>query len=253
MSTTVLAAYQTNQNLGALDRDQLILLHMPLVRWAAARIHERLPDSILYEDLVSIGTLGLIAAIDNYDPSQSTKISTYAEYRIRGAILDSVRGADGIPAHKRRLTKQIQGAILALEQRLQRTPLEEEIASELGVPVHEYREWLSSVRAVQLGSLDASIGESGTTLGSFVMAPEDDSPARILERSELGRLLEEGIEKMPEIERLVITLYFKEELNLREIAPILNLHFTRVAQLKTQGILRLRGYMEKKWPGKRAA
>src|ERR1700750_2633502 len=124
------------------EREQLILEHMPQVRLIARRIQERLPENISLEDLVSTGVIGLIAAIDNFDPTHNVKLKTYAEYKIRGAILDSLRGLDWAPRQKRKKAKQIEGAIAAAEQRLQRAPIEEEIAEQLHLTVDEYRLWL---------------------------------------------------------------------------------------------------------------
>src|SRR5258708_14746024 len=119
--------------------EALILEHLPQVRWIATRIHEKLPGNTCLEDLISIGIIGLINAIDNFEPKFNVKLKTYAEYKIRGAILDSLRGMDGIAPHKRKKLKQVQAAMEALEQRLQRSPLEEEIAPELGIAHKEYQ------------------------------------------------------------------------------------------------------------------
>src|SRR3984957_1643016 len=128
------------------ERERLILEHLPQVRWVATRIHEKLPDSTSLEDLISIGIVGLINAIDNFDPQFNVKLKTYAEYKIRGAILDSVRGMDGIAPHKRKRLKVVQTALDTLEQRLQRAPTEDEIAAEMGLPLREYQEWLTELR-----------------------------------------------------------------------------------------------------------
>ena len=138
------------------ERERLILEHLPQVRWVATRIHEKLPDSTCLEDLISIGIVGLINAVDNFDPQLNVKLKTYAEHKIRGAILDSIRGMDGVPAHKRKYLKQIQATVGTLEQRLQRAPAEEEIAAELGISLHAYQEALLELRGVSLGSLDAA-------------------------------------------------------------------------------------------------
>jgi len=236
------------------ERERLILEHLPQVRLIARRIHERLPESVNLEDLISTGTLGLIAAIDRFNPDHNVKLKTYAEYKIRGAILDSLRGLDWAPRQQRKRTKQIEAAIAAVEQRLHRAPSEEEIASELGLRIEEYHEWLVDIRGVNLGSLEASSSEEdGRNLLKFVSDDEEQWPSRLLERSELQRLLAEAIEKMPRTERIVISLYYHEELTLREIAKIVSLHESRVSQLKTQAILRLRSYMEKRWPIERGA
>src|ERR1700742_28099 len=132
MASLSTSAYSEQPENAAASREQLILEHLPQVNWIASRIHEKLPGNTNLEDLVSIGIIGLINAIDNFDESFNVKLKTYAEYKIRGAILDSVRGMDGIAPHKRKRLKVVQTAIGDLEQRLQRPPSEEEIATELG-------------------------------------------------------------------------------------------------------------------------
>ena len=235
------------------ERERLILEHLPQVRWVATRIHEKLPESTSLEDLISIGIVGLINAIDNFDPKFNVKLKTYAEHKIRGAILDSLRGLDGVPAHKRKRVKQIQAAVGALEQRLQRSPGEEEIASEMGMSLQAYQDALLELRAVSLGSLDAPRREDSRSLVHFIADPEENSPARVLERSELEKLITEGLKKMPRVEGLVLDLYYRQELGIREIAPILGLHITRVSQIKAQAILRLRNYLQRHWPTSRGA
>src|SRR5690242_21617503 len=140
--------------LGANERERLILEHLPQVRLIARRIQERLPENVSLEDLVSTGVIGLISAIDHFDPAHNVKLKTYAEYKIRGAILDSLRGLDWAPRQRRRQAKLIESAIASLEQRYQRTPTEEEIAAHLGLSVAEYQNWLSEVRGLTLGSLE---------------------------------------------------------------------------------------------------
>src|SRR5579863_8668401 len=124
MASLSTLAYSAPEDNSAGERERLILEHLPQVRWIASRIHEKLPESTSLEDLVSIGIVGLINAIDNFDPKYNVKLKTYAEHKIRGAILDSIRGMDGVPAHKRKRLKEIEAAITAVEQRLQRAPTE---------------------------------------------------------------------------------------------------------------------------------
>lgn len=233
------------------ERDQLILDHLPQVTWIASRIQEKLPRSIELDDLISAGIVGLLAAVDNFDARHNASLKTYAEYKIRGAILDSIRGLDGVPTHKRKRLKQVQQAIARAEQKLKRAPAEEEIAAELELPLAEYQEWTLELQGVSLGSLDVIEDGEEVSLLKFIAGDEEDSPARILERSELERTIVDGISKMPENERTVLSLYYKEEMNLREIAEAMSLHVTRISQLRAQGILRLRAYMEHKWPSKR--
>ncbi len=250
-SPKVLKNYQT-QDTAADERERLILEHLPQVRLIARRIHERLPESVNLDDLISTGTIGLIAAIDRFDSSHNVKLKTYAEYKIRGAILDSLRGLDWAPRQQRKRSKQIEAAISVAEQRLHRAPSEDEIASQLDVTLVEYHEWLVDIRGVNLGSLEvASPEDEGRNLLEYVSDDEENWPSRLLERSELQKLLANAIEKMPSTERTVISLYYHEELTLREISKVVNLHESRVSQLKSQAILRLRSYMEKRWPMER--
>jgi RNA polymerase sigma factor for flagellar operon FliA len=245
------AAYAA-QAMTAEHREQLIVEHLPQVRLIARRIHDRLPESVSLDDLISTGVLGLIAAIDRFDASQNVKLKTYAEYKIRGAILDSLRGLDWAPRQQRRRAKQIEAAIAAAEQRLHRTPSEEEIAAELGQSIEEYHEWLVDSRGLTLGSLEMASGEDESRdLLKFVPSDEESWPSAVLERSELQRVLAEAIEKIPDIEKTVLSLYYHEELTLREISKIVRLHESRISQLKTQAILRLRAYMEEQWPAPR--
>jgi RNA polymerase sigma factor for flagellar operon FliA len=239
--------------ISAEEREELILEHLPQVRLIARRIHDRLPESVSLDDLISTGVVGLIAAIDRFDPSQNVKLKTYAEYKIRGAILDSLRGLDWAPRQQRKRAKQIEAAICAAEQRLHRSPTEEEIAAELGQTIDEYHAWLVDSRGLTLGSLENSGGgdEEQHDLLKFVADKEEAWPSRLVERGELQKLLAAAISKMPEIEKTVLSLYYHEELTLREISKIVNLHESRISQLKTQAILRLRGYMEKRWPSPR--
>jgi RNA polymerase sigma factor for flagellar operon FliA len=239
------------------EREQLILEHLPQVRLIARRIHDRLPESVSLDDLISTGIVGLISAIDRFDSSHNVKLKTYAEYKIRGAILDSLRGLDWAPRQQRKRSKQIEAAISRAEQMLHRSPSEDEIATELGLSIEEYHEWLVDVRGLNLGSLESAAPEdennSSRDLLKYISGDEENWPSRLLERSELQRLLAEAIGKMPEVEKTVLSLYYHEELTLREISKIVHLHESRISQLKSQAILRLRSYMEKRWPMTRGA
>jgi RNA polymerase sigma factor for flagellar operon FliA len=201
--------------------------------------------------LISTGVIGLIAAVDHFDPAQGVQLKTYAEHKIRGAILDSLREMDWAPKNKRRRAKQIEAAINALEQRLGRAPGEEEIAAELKVGLEEYQQWLFEVHGLTIGSLEfASEDQEGDRL-NFIPDSEDKLPSTTLERAEVERLLAQAIEQMPKMERTVLSLYYHEEATLREIAEIMQMHLSRIAQLKSQGILRLRTYIERRWSAQR--
>ena len=177
-------AYET-QTRSEQEREELILEHLKQVHFIAARIHEKLPPSVELDDLISAGIVGLLAAVDNYDPSKNASLKTYAEYKIRGAILDSIRGLDGIPTHKRKRVKLVQEAMRNAERKLQRTPGEEEIAAELNIPLAEYQQWVVELQAVSLGSLEVVEEGEEMSLLKFISDDEQETPERILERSEL--------------------------------------------------------------------
>ena len=232
------------------DREKLILDHLPQVKLIASRIHEKVPQSVSLEDLVSAGIVGLITAIDNFDPRLNVKLKTYAEYKIRGAILDSLRDLDWAPRNKRRKAKLIEAAILLAEKKHSRTPTEEEIATELGISLEEYHQWLVEVRAVNLSRLEQAGPGTGEVVDAlrFLSDNEDHWPSNLLERAELEKLITTALERMPKLERTILTLYYYEDLTLRHIAEVLKLHETRVSQLKSQAILRLRTYLRARWP-----
>ena len=244
-------SYAVSDPISNEERERLILEHLPQVRLIARRIQERLPDNISLEDLVSTGVIGLISAIDHFDPRHNVKLKTYAEYKIRGAILDSLRGLDWAPRQKRRKAKHIESAIAVAEQRLQRSPTEEEIAQTLGISLDEYREWLVEIRGLNIASLEYAGGDQGRDLLHYLPDESENLPSTLLERAELERLLAEGVERIPPIERTVLSLYYHEELTLREIAQVVNLHESRISQLKSQAILRLRNHMAQRWPAPR--
>ena len=238
---------EPGQRLDQQEREKLILENLPLVHWIASRLHESLPASIPLEDLVSTGIVGLIAAIDNFDPRYNVKLGSYAHHRIRGAMLDSIRGLDGISGPNRQRVKKVEAAIAKVEQRNQRVADDEEIAGELGLPLKEYQQWLVELQAIKIDPLEPADGNSPGLL-SLLASDDEHAPGRQLERSELERVLAEGIDKLPKRERLVLSLYYREELTLREIADLMDLHLTRISQLKAQGVLRLRAYLERYWP-----
>ena len=233
----------------AARRERLILDQLPQVHLIARRIHQKLPAGVCLEDLISTGVVGLIAAVDNFQEGQGVKLQTYAEYKIRGAILDSLRGLDWGSRHRRKKARDIEAAVLSAEQKLQRPPTEDEVATELGLTLDEYHARLVEVQGLNLESLEVTIGPNGTqTMLSMVPDSPDDMPSGILERSELERLLAENIAAMPENERTVLALYYQEELTLREIGEIMGWNTSRVGELKTHSVLRLRAQMQKQWP-----
>jgi RNA polymerase sigma factor FliA len=234
-------------------RERLILEHMPQVRLIARRIQERLPQHIGLDDLISTGVVGLIAAIDKFDPAQKVKLRTYAEYKIRGAILDSLREMDWAPRQKRRRARQIETAAAVVEQRVQRAPTEEETAAELRISIQQFREWVVEVRGMHQDRLRQSTGDEGRTILERLPDREEDLPCNLLEQAELSKLVAGLVARIPEIERMVLRMYYQEGMTLRQIAQIARVHESRISQLKTQAILRLRSRVRKQWPGARGA
>ena len=231
-------------------REALVMQHLPQVRLIARRIHERLPSYISLDDLISTGVIGLLAAIDNFDASLNVQLKTYAERRIRGAIMDSLRELDWAPRETRKKSKVIEAAIHKSKQRFGREPSEEEIAAELGIDPAEYQRWLGEIQAIDLQALEYVAPDGARSdLLRVVPDPSENWPSHVVERSELVRILALTIERMPKLERTVLNLYYFEELSLAEISKIVNLHLSRVAQLRVQGVLRLRSHLQRVWTG----
>jgi RNA polymerase sigma factor FliA len=241
--------YQQSDTERAIERDALVLEYLPLVRMIARRIHDRCPPSVSLDDLISTGVVGLLEAINNFDPSLNVQLKTYAERRIRGAILDGMREMDWVPRETRRRSRAIEAAIHAARQRYGREPSEEEIALELHLSYDEYREWLNGIQAIELKPLEyVSPDGQECSLLCFVSDGEENWPSALLERSELERVLVQAIDRMPRMERTILHLYYYEELSLAEISRVIGLHLSRIAQLRVQAILRLRAHLQRVWP-----
>lgn len=230
----------------AARRERLVMEHLSQVRIIAGRIHDRLPNHISLEDLVSSGIVGLLNAIDNFDPSFNVQLKTYAEHRIHGAIMDGLRQMDWAPRETRKRSKLIEQAIHRVKQRLGREPVEEEIAAELKISTGEYQQWLGDAQAVEIHRLVAG-DDKGYDLLDLISDDESLWPSQIVERSELERVLALAIERIPKPERIVLSLYYYEELTLREIAEVMGMHLSRIGQLRVQAILRLRSHIERVW------
>ncbi len=241
------------QNLSDEERQCLILKHLPQVRLLARRIHRRLPETVSLDDLVSIGIVGLISAVDRFDPSRHVQLGSYAEHKIKGGILDSLRRLDWASRPQRKRAKQIGAAIAAVEQRVYRAPTEQEIATELNITIKRYREWQVNVRGLNLGKSDARESddyESSALLRSLSADPSE-MPSAVLERGELQRTLDAAISGLPEIHQTVLSLHYRDELRLREISKITGLHASRISRIRSQAILQLRACMAHLWPAAR--
>ena len=225
-------------------RDRLILTYAPLVKYVAGRLGSGLPAHVEEEDLVSYGLLGLIGAIERYDPDRDVKFETYAIARIKGAIIDELRSLDWVPRSVRARAREIERAIATMEAKLHRPPTDEEIAAKLEVSVEELDESLSEISRSSIAALDelwtVSAGGDQVALIDTIEDTEAPSPESSLSATELKEALGEAIARLPEREKLVVTLYYYEELTLREIGEVLGVTESRVSQRHTKAILRLK-------------
>ncbi len=226
-------------------RDRLILTYAPLVKFVAGRLGSGLPAHVEEGDLVSYGLLGLIGAIERYDPDRDVKFETYAIARIKGSIIDELRAMDWVPRSVRARARDIERAIGELEAETGRAPSEEEIAGKLGLSQDELDENLLEISRSSIAALDElwTISSSGGDQVALIDTIEDTQgpePQAALAQTEMREALGEAIARLPEREKLVVTLYYYEELTLREIGEVLGVTESRVSQLHTKAILRLK-------------
>jgi RNA polymerase sigma factor for flagellar operon FliA len=225
-------------------RDRLILTYAPLVKYVAGRLGSGLPAHVDEGDLVSYGLLGLIGAIERYDPDRDIKFETYAISRIKGAIIDELRALDWVPRSVRARAREIERSIAELEAKLGRAPTDEEIAGKIGISVDELEESLTDISRTSIAALDElwSVSGEGDQV-SLLDTIEDETgprPEAALDEVEMREALADAISRLPEREKLVVTLYYYEELTLREIGEVLGVTESRVSQLHTKAILRLK-------------
>ena len=227
-------------------RERLILTYAPLVKYVAGRLGSGLPAHVDENDLVSYGLLGLIGAIERFDPGRDIKFETYAIARIKGSIIDELRALDWVPRSVRSRARDIERAIGELERKLHRAPTDEEIAEKLGVTTEELDDSLSEIGRSSIAALDElwtiSSGGGGdqVALIDTIEDTQGPEPQSELAQTELKEALGEAIARLPEREKLVVTLYYYEELTLREIGEVLGVTESRVSQLHTKAILRLK-------------
>ena len=217
------------------ERNEIIMEFLPKIHYIVQSIkQENLPPTITEEDLVNTGVLGLIDAINKYDPNKGVKLSTYAEIRIRGHIIDSLRKLDWVPRNVRQKARHIETAILEVEQKL-------------GRDVEEYMKYAEKISNSGLVSIDSKVGsdEDGTTSLWQIISINDDTPDKYVEEEELKRIITDIISKLKERERLVITLYYYEELSMKEIGEILGLTESRISQIHTKTMMKIKNMIRK--------
>ncbi len=235
------SAWQSEQ-----ERDRILLEQLPQVRYLARRIHERLPRHVPLEDLVHAGVIGLIDAFNKFDQSKHVQFGSYAKFRIRGAILDSLREMDWGPRELRRKARKVEEAHRKLSLELSRAPSESEMAKELGMSLNEFQRLLGELDTLEVSSLRVESpwdGKEEDLSDSLPTAPEDTPFFRCLD-SEMKDLLARAIAELPEKERQVLALYYFEELTMKEVGSVLGIGESRVSQIHSLAVVRLRSRMQ---------
>jgi RNA polymerase sigma factor FliA len=230
------------------ERDQLIIRYAPWVKFIALRMAAKLPSHIQAEDLISAGIIGLIDALDKFNPAREVQFKTYAQIRIQGAMKDELRALDWASRSMRQKVKRLEQAYATLEQELGRPPSSEEVASSMGIAMGEFEELLDDVKGTSLVSLEelgqGPASEDKSALLEALLTRQDQDPLEMLNLQDLKKALTLAIAELPEKERLVLSLYYFEELTMKEVGKVLNLTESRISQLHTQAVLRLRGKLK---------
>ncbi len=229
-------------------REQMILENLPQIKYIAQRIAAKLPPNVEMDDLISAGILGLLDAVEKFDPLRGVKFKTYADRRIKGAILDSLRNLDWAPRSLRKKCKDLEKAYRELEQNLGRSAADHEVAEYLGIGEEELQKLLHQLRGINLGSFqDMSSHNASGSDGLIRYLPKDSAqdPFFVCQRHEIRGLLTTAIDKLPANERMVVSLYYFDELTMKEIGQVLGVNESRVSQLHTKAMLRLRGKLRK--------
>ncbi len=225
------------------DKNAIVEAHLPLVKRIAYHMMGRLPASVEVDDLIQAGLIGLLDAVNRYEDNQGAQFETYATQRIRGAMLDELRGADWASRTLRQASRQIENAINALQQRLQRPPTEHEIAGQMGMSIQDYFELLNETRGAQLIYYEDIYSASDE---GFLERFADDlapGPFETLSSQAFKKALSQAILELPEREKMLMGMYYEQELNFKEISSILGVSESRICQLHGQAIARLRGLL----------
>ncbi len=249
METQLKEARQEHGEIPPNLKEQIVLEHTPLIRYIVNRIAVRLPSHIDLDDLHNTGVIGLMDAIEKYDPDKNCKFKTYAEFRIKGAILDQLRSLDWVPRSVRQKGRKLERAYGEVEQRLGRQASEDEVADSLGLQIDKFHELINQVRGISLVNLEEirGGGQDSDRTGSYADIVEDptaENPFATLKLHETKGIIADTIGTLPEKERLVISLYYYEDLNMKEIGNILGITESRVCQIHTKSVLRLRAKLK---------
>ncbi len=226
------------------NRDEVIKQYSPMIKYVANRIAMRLPPHIEVDDLISVGVLGLMDAISKYDSSRGAKFKTYAEFRVRGAILDELRSMDWVPRSVRQKASSVDKVVQGLQAKLRREPEDEEVAKEMGISIDQFHDTLNETKSIPVFSLeDLGIAkESGEqqSLLDCLAGKADADPQTQIRLTELKEIIAKAIDALPEKERLMVSLYYYEELTMKEIGAVLDITESRVSQIHSKAVYRLR-------------
>jgi RNA polymerase sigma factor for flagellar operon FliA len=234
-------AYAAVLRLDPEERNRLLVEHLPQVQYIARRVHDRLPSQVPIEDLYHAGVLGLMEALERYDPEKKVQFQSYAKFRIRGAILDSLRDLDWSPRSLRRQAREVEQAHERLRQRLGRAATDLEVAEEMGIPIEEYQRLLGDLGGLGLGSLERETGENGEESELLRYRPDtDEDPYTLCLRSELQERVAEAIRELDAQEQQVLSLYYREELTMREVGEVIGVGESRVSQIHSAALVKLR-------------
>ncbi len=247
METLIREAWQEHGRIPPDLKERIVVEHTSLISYIVSRIAVRLPSHVDLDDLHNTGVIGLMDAVDKYDPTKDCKFKTYAEFRIRGAILDQLRSLDWVPRSVRQKSRQLEQACNQIEQRLGRPATDEEISTSLGINLDELHVLVNQTRGISMVNMDDLRGggqdsDQPAPSGNLEDVNAED-PFTSLRSRELTQSLAKGIESLPEKERLVISLYYYEDLNLKEIGSILGITESRVCQIHSKAVSRLRSRM----------
>ncbi len=227
-----------------IKRDELILEHLPQIKYIAQRISTKLPSHVELNDLVSAGILGLLDAIEKFDPHRGVKFKTYAELRIKGAILDSLRNLDWAPRSLRKKSKDLEKVYRELEQRLGRPATDKEVCEAMEISLQEFYELVDQIKGLNLGSFQELAGQDDDKntepLVKYVPDAPQMDPFFVFHKTEIQGILSTAIDTLPKKERLVVSLYYFDEMTMKEIGKVLGVNESRVSQLHTKAMLRLR-------------
>ena len=236
-------------DLGSAEADQLIIEYSPLIRFIAQRLAMRLPPSVELDDLISAGVIGLIDALEKFNPGKETQFKTYAEIRIRGAMLDELRSQDWVPRSVRQKATQVSTAYAKIEQEIGRPASDEEVADEMGMGIDEFHEFLRQSSGQPILSIEdlGGVGRDGDKrdLMEVIAGTKDTDPETLARLQEIRTIIASAIDGLPEKERLVLSLYYYEDLTMKEIGEVLDITESRVSQIHTKCVLRLRARLRR--------